>query len=227
MLLTASYIQAFDFAVEILRKGRIKFFPVNPIILANNLHIPVITYKEFAKKNETSVSEYLKVSTDGFCIYLGDQPAVLYNSEVESKGRRRWTLIHEISHIMLHHIDEKHPTLKKHRADKRRWLESEADELTLCLIAPLPIAHMCGVESRQEIRRLFGLSKEASENIYADFEKALKGRKLTYLKFNDFVSEYTPFVSEWIWRKREYRNRTPGLIYRHGVPNLDIYADDT
>lgn len=221
MLLSPSYLEAYHRAERILLESGIRSFPVNPVFLLRAQGIRLVTYRQFSQLNGTGVEELLKVSADGFSLCRDGTFLVVYNESVGSKGRRRWTLLHEFSHIALGHIGLDHPSLQQRREQTRRWMEAEADELTLCLIAPLPVAHMCGVETEQELRLLFGLSREAAANIFRDYCQAERNRKLTQLEFYPFVAELLPFVSEWLFRKWERRTSTArGKRYRGGRIDL-------
>ena len=91
-------------AADILAENRIGRYPLNPMGLADRYGIKVIPYPLFARLTGNTLETLLTRSGDGFSTRKNDCPLIAYNPSIQSKGRRRWTLLHEISHFLLGHV---------------------------------------------------------------------------------------------------------------------------
>ncbi len=127
--------------------------PVEPLLLLTRMRVQIYSYHEVASYLQMTHSEFEAKygMKDGFTVRLKDKKgelywAVAYRNNV-SNYRRRFTLAHELGHIVLNHIGTLH-------AD-----EIEADFFASCLLAPrvamedLPrdaqLAKRCGITARQ------------------------------------------------------------------------------
>lgn len=210
MKLTQQYISAYRIAEKALLKAGVCAFPIDPVQLARRNGVLVAGYEKFSAVSRTPMEELLAISADGFCVFRQGSPIIVYNHQIDSVGRKRWTVLHELSHILLGHIDERHATVHERQKDVRRWMEQEADLLTRCLIAPAPVALVCGVADEKELRALFGLSGEAAEHLYRDYRALCTGRQILALGSEQLLSRCTRFFAEWQLKRfylAEERNR--------------------
>lgn len=105
----------FDRTASIARKfmlsQNICKLPVDPFSIAKKQGWPVEQASIVAKDLGVSV-EYLMMhmikSKDGAAIYCGitDEYKIVYNDKIRSIGRIRWTIMHEIGHIVLNHLKD-------------------------------------------------------------------------------------------------------------------------
>lgn len=104
---------------------------------------------------------------------------ILYNDEIETQGRIRWTLAHELGHIVLGHLTQSHVN------------EIEANCFASQLLLPSCILKELmkkGADTSQSyIMKKFGLSKEAADN----YKKKLD-RNMSV----EYVSEYDDIILE-------------------------------
>lgn len=160
-------------------------FPINPeSIIAMIPNCRTMTYEDFAALNNCSISdvETLCESLTGCTHYDldNDRYLVLYNTSdlFYNEGRQRWTLTHELGHIMCDHLRSK--ALNK-IPEGRDWqldtsgFESEADLFTAQLLAPFPLYEIFDINSENDIWHCFGLSHEASKIRYKQYLKWKKG----------------------------------------------------
>lgn len=219
---TAHYTELARTASQICARNRINAYPLNPMKLADKSGIKILTYEKFAEISGNSSADLLRISEDGFSISQNGAGVVVYNKAIQSRGRRRWTLLHEMSHIYLGHIDDNRPQLYELSEDEQRWLEADADDLAACLIAPLFIAHLCNVETAQELRSLFGVSQEAAEYFLNDLQYMRQGNRIARLVFPESAILCLPFISEWLSKKME-RTR---ILPQNAKTDINIFGDE-
>ncbi len=203
MTLTQQYISLYHLAEQTLLQSNISAFPVDPVRLCKKNGVLVTGYEKFSVVSGTPVQELLAISQDGFCMRYQERPIIVYNHDVSSPGRKRWTVLHELSHILLGHIDQQHLNIYERRQDVRRWMEAEADILTKCLIAPLPVALVCHVRDEKELRSLFGLSAEAAQNLYRDYRYLCARRRILALDAEPLLASCPRFFMEWRLKQLE------------------------
>ncbi len=208
MKITQNYIDKCNFASKILIESNVKFFPLNPLVIAKHYNILVVSYEWFEKQGLGTEKNCLEISKDGFCFYDNNKYFIVYNDKVSNKGRRRFTITHELAHILLGHINRNNSTLAYNDTYLRKQIELEADMLAICLLAPLYIAHMCDVSTAKEMQSIFGLSKEASENIFKDYIILRHNRELSKIINNDLCCNFIPFISEVFYKKAFYRKNS-------------------
>lgn len=220
MFYSEDYYEKTKTAAEIIKSSNLKSFPINPAILARRKGIKIISYTTFSRLTDISLERIASVSADGFSVRKNGQYFIIYNPNVTPKARRRWTLVHELCHIKSGHIGEMKGKLPTYMSD--RPTESEADELTCCLIAPLPVALLCGVNSEAEFAGAFGLSRQASINLYKDYTQYRlnnHGDIPLEIGYGDSLHNFTDFVL--------YRNRVNFCIGNRIHVNPDIYYDES
>lgn len=205
MNITPKYIDMCRFASKILIDCNIKFFPLNPLVIANHYNILVVSYECFEKQGFGFEKDCLNISKDGFSFYNSGKYFIIYNDKISSKGRRRFTITHELAHILLGHINKNNQVFQDKKSYIKKQLEIEADMLAVCLLAPLCIAHMCDISSVQEMQYFFGLSGEASKNIFDNYSKFRFNRELSKINTNDLSVQFIPFISEVFYKKDFYR----------------------
>lgn len=208
-------------ASVVAARTNIRRYPLNPVGLAERLGVKVIPYRRFCELAGTRLEALLELSPDGVCCYKDSVPMVIYNAEVQSKGRRRWTLLHELSHLMLGHITPEDGLGERRLSeDCRRWQEAEADGFAAALIAPLGIAHLCNIQSAGEMAGVFGLSAESAGYFYEDLQRLRTNGQINRLLFPESVSLCLPFISDRL--VAQYRQKI-GML--RAEPCLDIVYD--
>ena len=215
MRLTKQYLDLYRRGEEILLRAGVSGFPIDPTWLAHQNGVLVVGYERFSAVSGVPLAELCEISEDGFCTYRNGEYIIVYNRAILSVGRKRWTILHELSHILLGHISPGNETVYGRTKAVRRWMEKEADILTKCLIAPLPIALACGVKDENELRRLFGLSQEASEYLYQDYCHLCTDRRILALEGEALVAQNSRFLIEWQLR-RFYFSEEQNRRGKHG-----------
>ena len=221
MYYSENYLKATQLADRILTESDVAKYPLNPVELALKNNIRIITYRDFSRLCKIPEKKLIEISPDGFSVRFQQIDFIVYNPQIASKGRRRWTLIHEFCHIKLGHVKEKNQILPTY--SRKRYLEAEANELACCLIAPLPVILMCDIDNEEDLKRVFGLSSQAAANIFADYQKMLseaRNPKMGYLRSLPRLQE---FATQVIWSRQMRRCHRPHTNLNVHPTEADIY----
>lgn len=193
---------------KLLLDENISRLPVNPFQIAENHGIKVLTYGAYCMAAGITQAQLIeKYGQDGFSFVIDGQPLIFFN-ESSNNFRVRWTVMHELSHILLGHFDQNIVELSRiTQKEEKSKLESEANELTARILSPMVVVHFCCVSSLDEFQKLTELSREAS--IY-------RWKRLCYLrKIKKFLrdqselevlQQFQEFITEYLTKKAEYIN---------------------
>lgn len=173
-------------------------FPINPKdIIKQFLNCRYLSYQKFAEINGCTVDEVIEVckSKSGCTQWDMDTNRflILCNESTENHnnyGRQRWTLFHEIGHILCkHHSLAALEMLSEGNEESNKEFEYEADYFAATVAAPFPLFKELGVKSVMDIQTVFGLSAEAALHRYDQYMKWQKDHKKTAWE-NDMVKLY-------------------------------------
>lgn len=125
------------------------------------------SYSEYTEHEKQIMT---KVFDDGFCSFLSQYGkfGIFYNDSVD-KERTRFTIAHEIGHIVLQHTE---------RNDTR--IEEEANYFARCLLAPPVLLILKNVKSIEEVRNMSDISYQCAVNSFEAYKHRVKfyGKKL-------------------------------------------------
>lgn len=196
-----TYIKAYSFIVN----QNINSLPVDPvdIILKNKWMCK--TFLELSQESGLPISQIkktIKGSNDGGTLYCADtnEYAIIYNDRISSKGRIRWTLMHEIGHIVLgHFVDYPETCISRRGISRKKYmvLEEEADFFAYHVLAPPVVLFNLKVKSASQIQSICKLSKLASE-IRFSYQK--KWEQKPYI--DNYAMRVLLNFYDFIYRKR-------------------------
>lgn len=110
----------------------------NLFLVLKCLGIKVFTYEELATPTNGSIQELVDIwGPDGAAIIKDNKKFIALNTADSSLifiERVIWTLIHEIAHFLLGHLNEKDCICL--RSDKYDWFESEANVFVANVLMP-------------------------------------------------------------------------------------------
>ncbi len=150
-------------AVKALLDAGISRLPVDLEQLAEYYSVRAVDYPACAEYIGMSVEQlYNDISPFGFSFCDEGEFVCAVNGNACGKSRRRWTLAHELSHILLGHISGS----AVQPLDES--CELDADRFAAELLAPLDVLQFCAVSSPQEIARLCELSMQAAQYRYEE-----------------------------------------------------------
>jgi hypothetical protein len=159
-------------------KNLTPLYPLNPKIVFCML-VPdscrVVSYQSLAITQHRNVLDIMEAfgSEDG-CTHYDPKTGrclVTYNNN-GYRPRIRWTLAHELGHILCGHFHELYDSGRRELSDEL-WqsMEEEADYFAASLLAPFPAIRKMNVQSAEDISRLFGLSAAAANRRMYEFLK--------------------------------------------------------
>lgn len=165
----------------------------------------LMSYQKFAEINQCTVEDVIQIceSQSGCTMYdkVQDRYLILYNQSTTNNnnlGRQRWTCCHEIGHIICkHHIISGIEQLSENNVLNISLpkFESEADYFAAVMLAPFPLFQFLGIKYPADVKRVFGLSTEASQNRFNDYQKWLHSHIKTSWE-NDMVLLYKSHTSK-------------------------------
>lgn len=157
------YQNARDASWKILLDCGIDRLPVDLNVIRNRIGVRIVSYKDakalILKRNLTA----LTVQTDGLTFYAGAEPVILY-SEACSPERIRFTIAHELGHIVLGHVvpgsittANREPSL----GDSPQ--ETAANQFAARLLAPACVLWGLDLHTADEIAVACRISKKAAQ----------------------------------------------------------------
>lgn len=151
--------------------------PVYPTRIINRHGWKLYTYPEFANKVHKSVSALIEeFDKEGFVFWSNSEQnfVICYNPDFPPDVIR-WTLMHEIGHIVLNHVTVSVPALSRVRTEQRSLFEVEAQGFARRVLCPSIVLHACRALEPAQIMRLCGISREAA-GYRSEYIKALEVR---------------------------------------------------
>ena len=192
-------------AAEVLLRAGVSSLPVDMKAIASAHSIKLMTYESCAECYDMDISRmYRELSPLGFSLRDEEGYVAAINANACGKHRRRWTMAHEISHILLGHVSKKIKCMDE-------GCERSADIFAAELLAPLPVLHFCCVSSAEEIARLCGISMQAAEIRFRQLTELRRKSTAMYRNGSSAFShseedrrlleQFLPFISEYITRR--------------------------
>lgn len=163
----------------------IREFPINCFSVCEQLGIIVIAYSKLNKKKREKA---MKCSEDGFQIVRekskGAFDTVIYYNDDMPHHRIRFTIMHEIGHIILDHTE--HSEL----------VESEANYFAKYALAPPPLIHNLGICDYVELAEKLDLSLQCA---YYSMNKYFQWLKYVWPELSDYeitlISLFYPYLN--------------------------------
>ncbi|WP_242824885.1 MAG: ImmA/IrrE family metallo-endopeptidase [Candidatus Dehalobacter alkaniphilus] len=194
------YNRTLSIAQKFILEQNINRLPVDPFKLTARIDLPIVSASEYAMAMNCSFQHVIRdiiKSNDGTAKCVDNMQFIIYNERVASKGRIRWTLLHEIGHVRLGHlIDFEETRVQRAGLTKTEYevLEKEADCFASRVLAPPIVLEALKVDNATRLITLCGLSRLAAENRYKDFSAKLNKRRFPDLleikierNFHDFI----------------------------------------
>ena len=141
-----------NLAWEILLNENITALPVNVSALCTSLGIRLQPYD----------GDVAGVDNDGEAIIMPDGvPLIVYNKQ-KSRPRKRFTVAHEIGHILLGHVG-KYQLVNRDPSSKDDPIEQAANVFASRLLAPACVLWALNAHAPEEIMKLCDISYQAAE----------------------------------------------------------------
>ncbi|MCQ4935187.1 ImmA/IrrE family metallo-endopeptidase [Anaerotignum propionicum] len=154
------YQQARNLSWKVLQDCGIKQFPVNLGEICRFYKIKTIPYSKFTLWD--MVDSQAK-NGDGFSFQMENQYYIVFNDSINYLGRIRFTLAHEIGHILLGHVETitfyRNSEIDSQAAEK----ETQANIFARDLLMPAVVLSALNVHSATEIAKLCNISLQSAK----------------------------------------------------------------
>lgn len=145
-----------EIILRVYKECGITTFPVDCFCILENYKYRLYTYSEIRDQNEKLYEICLNYSHDAF--RDGLSRIIAYNERM-SPLRVRFSLMHELGHILLRHKGE------------NPLLEDEANYFASNLLAPRAVIRHHDLKTADQIHDLFALSYQASNLALIDYKR--------------------------------------------------------
>lgn len=146
-----SYYNVRNTAWNFLIKNNITTFPLDLHQIIKNNNWSVISYTKYSKLKNISIDELLEISNDGFTDVDEIGNCTIAVNEKNKEQRNRFTISHEIGHILLH---------KTFYSSSR--LEKEANMFAARILMPMCLIHECNLNTPEKIANACNVSISAA-----------------------------------------------------------------
>lgn len=158
-----NYKNARDAAWKTLIECGISSLPVRPSEICRHYNWVLADYIDGKRSIELLGLSELREKTDGFCAVTENHVYIFYDSSL-TVGRQRFTVAHEIGHLILGHVGPGTATVENREpTGAERDEETQANQFAARLLAPACVLHEIGATEPEEIHKLCGISKQAAK----------------------------------------------------------------
>ena len=138
--------------LDVFEKCDIRSFPIDFKHVADKLGYNIYKYSELTEEKRST------------CLLVSDESLILHNNIYYNDGapklRARFSIAHEIGHIVLEHGEYLNP--KK---------ESEANYFASNFLAPRMAMHYAGCKNQNDVAKIFQISQEAAQYAFDDYRR--------------------------------------------------------
>ena len=174
-----NYTNARDAAWNTLIECGVSSLPVRPSEICKHYNWVLADYVAGQRSIELLGLAELKDKTDGFCAVTENHVYIFFDSSLPT-GRQRFTVAHEIGHLILGHVGRGMATVENREpTGTERAEERQANQFAVRLLAPACVLHEIGAITPEAIRELCGISRQAAE-FRADRMQGLERRSRYY-----------------------------------------------
>lgn len=184
--------------------------PINVMELIKKMGIAIFSYSNGLKLLKELELENFCTNNEGFSLFLNGRWIIFYNENIVPRSRIRFTLAHELGHILLGH---KMKIIKSSVGEilyteenidnnlnkkKKQQIEIDADMFAIRLLAPAIVLYSLEITNPYDIMYLCGLPFSIAKERSARLKKlSTKGKFLSsslekdvFNSFRDFISNY-------------------------------------
>lgn len=174
------YQNARDAAWRLLIDADVRELPVKVTALCRQMGIPVKLFRP-------------EDGNDGKCFLLDGRPVILVSDQVPP-ARQRFTVAHELGHILLGHVG-KYQLVNREPDPKDNPIEQAANVFASRLLAPACVLWGCGARTPEEIMALCHISLQAAQfraermNVLYERDRFLTSpmEREVYLRFRGYI----------------------------------------
>lgn len=189
------YQQARDAAWRILIDCQVHELPVSLNAICKHLGVRVFSYEDASQMIEKRGLSEVITQTDGLSFYNKGMPIILFDQSL-SLSRNRFTIGHELGHIILWHVKPGQATTRNREPSPGDDpFETAANQFSVRLLAPACVLWGLDLHTPEEISEACGISITSARFRAERMEILYKrGKFLTsplerqlYEQFKDFI----------------------------------------
>lgn len=177
---------------EMLLDLKIKELPVKITDLCRRIGVPV----KFAD---------LGAEQDGYSAIVNGEPIIVINSlKRGNSARMRFTVAHELGHIMLGHVGV-YELVNREPSPGDNEIEQQANIFASRLLAPACVLWGCNVKSPEEIMQLCDISHQAAQFRFNRMKVLYERNKfLTSPLERQVYQQFKPFVLRYLLNRPRF-----------------------
>lgn len=196
------YQLARNLSWDIILKYNISSLPVEVLTLCDNMGIKVYSYQKASTLiDRLGLAEDIK-DNDGLSLIYNGKYIIFYDNSIEPFARRRFTVCHELGHILLGHVEEISPRYRStqwnRNAEEPNEDEAAANIFASRLLAPACVLNELDISTVEDLTNLTGLSDIAASIRLNRLQKLEKRNnfylsskeKAVYRQFEKFINNY-------------------------------------
>lgn len=161
-------------ARKFLIENSIQNLPIDPFIIARHKGWGPVNCISFAKQEGFKGKDPLSLlcGQDADILSVNGSYKIIYNPFIKSRERKRFTIAHEIGHIVLGHFRNDKLILSRGALSDEEYdvIEKEADFFAAEMLMPIPVVKKMGLQKAEEIQEVFRVSKQAALNREKDLK---------------------------------------------------------
>lgn len=194
------YAHVRNAAWQVLIDQQITELPVKVSSIARSMGIRVMSYAKGHNALQVLKLWESARDKDGMAVYIFDKWYIFYDDAVEPEGRIRFTLAHELGHILLGHEMETQATelFRVQHSGNKPLIETRADMFAARLLVPACVLAALQIRTPEQIMELCGLSYTAAK-VRADRMALLYERDKfgTHRLERQLMKQFEPFVKSY------------------------------
>ncbi len=165
----ARYDYCYKKSCEFLEQYNISSYPVEPLDIIRHEDYGLLPYSSLMQEYNCSLTTVCccMLSIDGLTIWEDGNYSIAYNDLAGSSERIRFTLMHELGHIYLHHLLDFEKTTLLRTTDissyENRVLENEANAFARNVLAPVSMVLRLNDKVPENVSTKFGITYKAAK----------------------------------------------------------------
>lgn len=144
--------KVYKFYINFVFKNGLLKYPLDILEICKKMNINIIEYDDSSK--------CCYISKDGFSKFKNDKYYIFLNKN-NSNNRKKFTISHELGHIILNHFKDNEPLIAHCNIDEQK--EWEANMFARLLLAPPHITYKL---DKKEISKKLKISKQMSDIVF-------------------------------------------------------------
>lgn len=181
----ADYKESRNLTWKILVEQRCTELPIKVSKICSDKEIALFSYKKAIKMIEKLELQHKTINNDGFAIKLLGKQTLFYNDQC-TIGRQRFTVAHELGHLLLGHVMESCngvliTTVNREPDSNDNPIEQAANVFASRLLAPACVLWGLNVKTAKEIMQFCDISLQSAE-FRMERLNELYEREKTFLK---------------------------------------------